>query len=228
MNIMASKQFKYLDILTMISITFLLMTFVSNGKIAQLGPFTISVPIVFFPITYLLADIFTEVYGYAQARRVVWKLFFSMLIATVLTQIVVYLPPAAGFDANDAYIRVLGAVPRFLIAGWLTLLVGSFLNDYVMAKMKVWTKGKYLWTRTIGSTMIAELGDTIVFYPIAFYGTLPNNIILNAMISGWIIKVMVEVILTPITYWIVAKLKKIEHEDYYDISTDFNPFILKA
>jgi len=222
------KQYKYLDILTVISVAIMLATQVSNGKIVELGPFTISVAIVFFPITYLLSDIFTEVYGYAQARRVVWKNFMALVIAAILYQIVIYLPPAASFTGNAAYVQILGAVPRFLIGGWLALLAGSFLNDYVMAKMKVWTKGKYLWTRTIVSTMVAEVGDTLFFYPIAFYGTLPNRVILSLMLGGWFVKVAVEVILTPLTYYVVNKLKKWETEDYYDVNTDFNPFTLKV
>lgn len=205
----------------------MLATQVSNGKIVELGPFIISVAIVFFPLTYLLSDIFTEVYGYAQARRVVWKNFMALVIAAVLYQIVVYLPPAATFTGNAAYVQILGAVPRFLIGGWLAVLAGSFLNDYVMAKMKVWTKGKYLWMRTIVSTMVGEVGDTLFFYPIAFYGTLPNSVILSLMLGGWFVKVAVEVIFTPLTYYVVNKLKKLENEDYYDVNTDFNPFTLK-
>jgi queuosine precursor transporter len=220
------KQYKYLDLLTILSVTVMLATQASNGKIAQVGPFSVSVAILFFPLTYLLADIFTEVYGYAQARRIVWKNFMALLIAALLYQIVLLLPPAPGFTGNAAYIQILGAVPRLLLAGWLALLTGSFLNDYVMAKMKVWTKGKYLWARTIGSTMIGEIGDTLIFYPIGFYGVLPNNVLLSAMIGGWVIKVLIEVLLTPLTYWVVGTLKKAEHEDYYDRTTDFNPFML--
>jgi queuosine precursor transporter len=219
------KQYKYLDILTAIAITILLATNITNGKIVQVGPLSVSVVVLFWPLTYLLSDIFTEVYGYAQARRVVWKLFMSMIVAAIIYQIVVYMPPAPGFEGNAAYVQIFSAIPRYVVAGWLTLLVGSFLNDFVMAKMKIWTKGKYLWTRTIGSTVVGEIGDTLIFYPIAFYGTLPNNVIINAMIGGYIIKVMVEIIFTPLTYWVVGKLKKLENEDYYDRNTDFNPFV---
>ena len=132
-----------------------------------------------------------------------------------------------GFDANDAYARVLGSVPRILLGGWIAVWVGGILNDFILAKMKVWTRGKYLWTRTIGSTIIGEGANTVLFYVIALYAIIPNNLLVTSILSGWFLKVLVETIFTPVTYFVVNKLKKLENEDYYDKETDFNPFILK-
>ena len=153
--------------------------------------------------------------------------FFSSVIAGLIYVLVVSLPPAVGFDANDAYARVLGQVPRILFGGWIAVWVGGILNDYTLAKMKVWTKGKHLWTRTIGSTLIGEGANTILFYVIALYAVIPTNLLITSILSGWFLKVAVEVVMTPITYKVVAKLKKVEGEDYYDTNTNFNPLIVR-
>lgn len=222
------KQYRYLTLLIVLSTTFRLATDATTAKLTTIGPFTFVAPLVFFPLTYLISDLLTEVYGYAQARRAIWYVFIASVLAGVLYQVVLLLPETAGFNNQESFIRVFGIIPRILIAGWLSVLTGSFLNDLVLAKMKIWTNGKYLWTRTISSTVVAELGDTLIFYPLAFYGSLPNGVILSAMISGWTVKVSIEVLLTPLTYWVVQKLKKIESEDYFDRDTDFNPFTLKT
>src|SRR3989344_5753437 len=152
---------------------------------------------------------------------------FSSIIAGLVYQLVISLPPAVGFPNNDAYTTVLGSVPRILLGGWIAVWVGGILNDFVLAKMKVWTKGKYLWTRTIGSTIIGEGANTVLFYLIALYAVLLNNLLIASILSGWFLKVAIEVIFTPVTYFVVNKLKKLENEDYYDTNTDFNPLILK-
>ena len=182
---------------------------------------------MFFPVTYIFADLLTEVYGYARSRSVVWTVFFGSILAGLIYQLVVYLPPIAGFDANGAYVRVLGSVPRILLGGWIAVWVGGMLNDYVLAKMKVWTNGKYLWTRTIGSTVVGEFANTVLFFSIALYAVILNNLLFASIISGWLIKVAVEVIFTPLTYYVVRKLKNLEGEDYYDRDTNFNPFIIQ-
>jgi len=220
------KTYKYLGLITSLYIAFQLISDVTAGKIVQLGIFTVSATVLYFPITYIFSDILTEVYGYAKARSVVWQALLASVIAGIIYQLVVWLPAAVGFDASDAYARVLGSVPRILLGGWVAVWVGGILNDYVLAKMKIWTKGKYLWTRTIGSTIIGEGVNTILFYTIALYAVLPNNLLVSSILSGWLLKVLVEVIFTPITYVVVAKLKKNENEDYYDKNTNFNPLIL--
>ena len=221
------KQYKYLGLITALYITFQLVSDITAGKIVQLGIFTVSATVLYFPFTYIFADILTEVYGFAKSRSVIWMVFFSSVLAGIIYSIVVLLPPAMGFDANNAYTRVLGQVPRILIGGWIAVWVGGMLNDYVLAKMKVWTKGKHLWTRTIGSTLIGEGANTILFYVIALSGVIPTSLLIASILSGWFLKVLVEVIMTPITYKVVAKLKKVEGEDYYDTKTNFNPLIIR-
>ena len=222
------KQYKYLGFITVLYVAFQLISDVSAGKIVQLGIFTVSATVLYFPITYIFADILTEVYGYAKARSVIWQVLIASVLAGLIYQLVVWLPPAVGFDANSAYARVLGSVPRILVGGWIAVWVGGILNDYVLAKMKIWTNGKYLWTRTIGSTIVGEFANTALFYSIALYAVIPNNLLIASVLSGWFLKVIVEVVLTPVTYFIVNKLKKIENEDYYDRNTNFNPLIIKS
>lgn len=222
------KQYKYLGLITALYITFQLVSDVTAGKIIQLGIFTVSATVLYFPFTYIFADILTEVYGYAKARSVIWMVLFSSILAGIIYSIVVVLPPAAGFDASDAYTRVLGQIPRILFGGWIAVWVGGILNDYVLAKMKVLTKGKYLWTRTIGSTIIGEGANTILFYIIALYSVIPTSLLFTSIVSGWFLKVLVETVMTPVTYFVVAKLKKAENEDYYDYETDFNPLKIRA
>ena len=222
------SQYKYLGLITALYITFQLVSDVTAGKIVQLGIFTVSVSVLYFPFTYILADVVTEVYGYAKARSVVWMVLFSSVIAGVIYSIVVFLPPAIGFDANDAFTRVLGQVPRILVGGWIAIWMGGISNDYIMAKMKIWTKGKYLWTRTIGSTIVGEGINTVLFFVIALYAVIPSGLLVTSILSGWFLKVAIEVVMTPITYRAVAKLKKLEGVDYYDTKTNFNPLIIKS
>ena len=222
------KTYKWLGLITTLYIAFQLISDVTAGKIVELGIFTVSATVLYFPITYIFSDILTEVYGYAKARNVVWQALLASVIAGIIYQLVVWLPPAAGFDANDAYTRVLGSVPRILLGGWIAVWVGGILNDYVLAKMKIWTNGKYLWTRTIGSTIVGEGANTVLFYTIALYGILPGNLLITSILSGWLLKTVIEIVFTPVTYWVVAKLKKSENEDHYDRDTNFNPLIIKG
>ncbi len=221
------RQYRYLGLITALYITFQLVSDITAGKIIQLGIFTVSATVLYFPITYIFADVLTEVYGYARARSVVWMVLVSSVLAGLIYQLVVWLPPATGFDANAAYVRVLGSVPRILLGGWIAVWVGGILNDYVLAKMKVWTSGKYLWTRTVSSTIIGEWANTVLFYSIALYAVIPNNLLITSILSGWFLKVLVEVIFTPWTYYVINKLKRLESEDYYDRDTNFNPLIIK-
>ena len=217
------KQYKYLGLITVLYVAFQLISDVTAGKIIQLGIFTVSATALYFPATFIIADVLTEVYGYARARRVLWQVLGMSVLAGALYQIVVWLPAAPGFDASDAYARVLGSVPRILIGGWIAIWAGSLLNDFVMAKMKVWSNGKHLWLRTITSTVVGQGVDTALFYVIALYAVIPNNILVSSILAGWFLKVLIEVLLTPLTYAVVSKLKKAENEDYYDRNTNFNP-----
>jgi len=221
------KQYKYLGLLTALAITFKLLNDVTAGKLVQLGIFSVSAATIFFPITYILSDIFTEVYGYSKARSRVWLLLLCSVIAGIVYSIVAFLPPAVGFDANEAYVRVFSQVPRILVASWIAFFFGSIVNDFVLAKMKIWTKGKHLWTRTIGSTIFGEGVDTILFFTLAFYAIIPNSLLVSVVFSALFLKIAIEVVMTPITYKVIAKLKKVEGEDYYDTNTNFNPLIIR-
>lgn len=221
------KAYKYLGAITALYVAMQLISDVTAGKIVQLGIFTVSATVLYFPVTYIFSDVLTEVYGYAQARKTLWTVLACSVLAGLIYQLVVALPAASGFDAASAYERVLGAVPRVLLGGWIAVWVGGILNDYVLAKLKVLTNGKRLWLRTIGSTIIGEFANTVLFYIIALYAVIPNAILVSSILSGWFLKVVVEVAFTPVTYAVVAKLKKEEGEDYYDRGTNFNPFSLK-
>lgn len=223
-----TRQYRYLGLLTAAYITLQLVSDITAGKIIQIFVFPVSVTVLYFPITYIFGDVLTEVYGYARSRSVIWKVFFASIIAGVIYEIVVHIPPAAGFQNNDAYTIVLGSVPRILAGGWIAVWAGGILNDYVLAKMKLWTNGRYLWTRTIGSTVVSELVNTTLFYTIALYAVLPSRLLVESILSGWLLKTLVETVLTPWTYWVVNKLKKAEQEDYYDRDTDFNPLIIES
>lgn len=203
-----------------------LVSDVTAGKIVELGGFPVSVTALYFPITFIFADVLTEVYGYAAGRRVLWTVLLCSILAGSIYQVVIALPPATGFVGNEAYTRVLGQVPRILIGGWIAIFAGEMLNDYVLAKLKVKCAGKHLWLRLVGSTIVGQFVNTGLFYGIALFGVLPAALLINSILSGWVIKVIVEILLIPATYWIVKHLKEVEHEDFYDTNTNFNPFLI--
>lgn len=221
------KQYKLVELITVLYVTMQIVSDVSAGKIIQLLIFPVSITVIYFPITFIFADVLTEVYGYAIARRVLWTVMLCSFLAGMVYQLIVYLPPAPGWPNNDAYVTVFGQVPRILLGSWVAVFAGEILNDYVLAKMKVWTKGKHLWSRLVGSTVTGQFVNTALFYAIGLYGVLPLDLLINSILSGWFLKVVVEILCVPITYWVVAKLKAIEHEDYFDTNTDFNPFRLR-
>jgi uncharacterized integral membrane protein (TIGR00697 family) len=221
------KQYKFLGLITVLYVTMQIVSDVSAGKIIQLLIFPVSITVLYFPITFIFADLLTEVYGYAAARRVLWTVMLCSFLAGMVYQLIVYLPPAPGFAANDAYVTVFGQVPRILLGSWVAVFAGEILNDYVMAKMKVWTNGRHLWSRLIGSTVVGQFVNTALFYTVGLYGVLPFSLLIESILSGWFLKVVVEVLCVPLTYWIVAKLKAAEHEDYFDRSTNFNPFTIQ-
>ncbi|MDA5193304.1 queuosine precursor transporter [Govanella unica] len=201
---------------------------IGPAKVASLWGFTFGAGVLFFPISYVFGDVLTEVYGYARARKVVWTGFVALGFASFMAWIIVGMPPAEGWDGQDAYAAVLGQTPRIVLASLIAFFVGEMVNAYVLARMKVWTAGRWLWTRTIGSTVVGQAFDSLVFYPIAFYGMWPNDLLLAVMLSNYLIKVGWEVVLTPVTYRVVALLKRAEQVDFYDRGTDFNPFTLKS
>ncbi len=196
------------------------------GKLINILGLTVSVSILLYPFLYILADIYTEVYGYSVARFVFWVSACFAVMCLVFYQIIIYIPTADGLPISDqfAYERVFGQTWRVVVGTLLSAFFASFANDYVIAKMKVLTMGKHLWLRTIGSTIASESLDTIVFYPVAFYGIISNDLVIMAMLGGFVIKVVIETVCTPLTYFVVDRLKKIERVDYYDYRTNFNPF----
>ena len=222
----AFKQYKFLGLITVLSVTFLTLSNATAGKIVQIGPLVFSITVYYFPVTFIIADVLTEVYGYAQARKVTWYLFFTSIVSSFIFWLVSVIPPAEGFQLNDSYVTVFGQAPRIFVGSWLAIWAGSHLNNFVLAKMKVLTKGKYLWSRTIGSTIAGEGADTIIFYIVALYGVIPHGMLIYSILSGWLLKVTLEALFTPLTYKIVSYIKKAENEDCYDDKTNFNPFVL--
>lgn len=227
LNTIRFRSYKYLDVVTAFTVAVVLISNVIANKITTIGPFTFSSDTLFFPLTYIFADILTEVYGYSKARRVFWLGLTSSILMVTIFLIVGKLPPAADWHNQDAYDRLLGLTPRIVIAGFIAYFVADFANNFVLAKMKIMTKGKYLWTRTIGSTMVGELCDTLLFTPLAFAGVFPNSMIITMIFSNYLFKTGIEVIFTPVTYMVVNWLKKQERENYFDIETNFSPFYLK-
>ncbi len=224
-----ARQYRYYELVMAAFVTVLLCAnLIGAGKVANLFGFTFGAGIFFFPLSYLFGDILTEVYGYARARRVVWAGFTALIFASLMSYVVVALPPADHWPHQAAYEIAFGQTPRIAIASLLAFWVGEFANSYVLAKMKIMTSGRYLFTRTIGSTIVGEAVDSAVFYPLAFLGLWETKLVITVMFSNYVLKVLWEVLATPITYKIVAWLKKVEHEDYFDVNTDFNPFTLKT
>ena len=205
-------------------ITSLITANIMIVKQIAVGTIIIPAAIIIFPISYICGDILTEVYGYRQARLVIWLGFSCNLIAVLAFWIGGLLPPAEVFDAQSAYERILGSTPRFLIASFAAYLAGEFANSFVLSKMKLATTGKWLWTRTIGSTLVGQGLDSVVVLLIAFTGTLPFSVLGVMIISHWLLKTAYEVIVTPLTYIVVNYLKRKEQIDVFDYNVNFNPF----
>lgn len=202
---------------------------VSVVTLPWLGPRTYMAGVLFFPISYLFGDILTEVYGYARDRRVVWSGFAALAFAALMSAVIVHLPPADFWRSRQPAVEAMfGNTPRIICASIIAFWCGSFVNSYVLAKMKIWTSGRWLWTRLIGSTVCGELVDTALFYTIAFAGLWAMSDLVSVALDQYVLKSLWEVIATPATYRIVAFLKRAEQEDYYDRGTDFTPFSLKA
>ena len=227
--------YRYYDLVMAAFVAVLLCSnLVGPAKIAQLdfplvGAITFGAGVLFFPISYVFGDILTEVYGYSRARKVIWAGFGALVFASVMSAVIVALPPAPQWQNQAAYEIAFGSTWRIALASLVAFWCGEFVNSFVLAKMKIATSGRYLWTRTIGSTIVGEGVDSALFYPLAFYnsGLIPNELLPTVMLTQFVAKVAVEVAFTPLTYRIVAALKRAEHEDYYDRKTDFNPFRMR-
>jgi len=224
-----AKRYRYYDLVMAAFVTVLLCSnLIGASKVTRVFGFSFGAGIFFFPLSYVFGDILTEVYGYARSRKVVWAGFGAMAFASVMSFVVVHLPPAPGWVGQEALQSIFGQTWRLMLASLIAFFMGEFSNSYVLAKMKLWTNGKFLWTRTIGSTIVGEAVDSLLFYPIAFLGTWPTELVIQVMTANYMMKVAWETIMTPVTYRIVAFLKKAESEDYYDWETDFSPFTLKT
>ena len=221
-------RYRYYDLLVHVFVVVLLISNLVGQKITAVGPFRISGAQLFFPITYIFGDVFTEVYGYGATRRAIWIGFFASGLLAVMGLVVVWLPPAPGWEGQAAFARVFEFVPRLIAASLAAFWCGEFANSFVMAKMKLLTQGRYLWTRTVGSTVVGQAVDTAVVMVLAFGGSLTPALIANLIVSGYLGKVLYEVAATPATYWIVNFLKQREGVDPFDRDTDFNPFHARA
>jgi hypothetical protein len=228
------RTYRYYELVMAAFVTVLVCSnLIGPAKIAQidaplLGTLTFGAGVLFFPISYVFGDILTEVYGYARARRVIWSGLTALIFASIMATVVVKLPPAAGWAGQAAYENIFGQTPRIVLASITAFFCGEFVNSYTLAKMKIWTNGNALWSRIIGSTIAGEGVDSLVFYPCAFLGVWETELVITVMISNYILKVLWEVLATPLTYRVVAALKRAEHEDYFDRGTQFTPFSLRT
>jgi uncharacterized integral membrane protein (TIGR00697 family) len=221
---------RYFDYVMAAFVTILLLSnVIGAGKVAAvdlpgIGPWPFGAGILFFPVSYVLGDILTEVYGYARARRCIWAGFAAMLFMALMSLVVVALPPAATWRGQAAYEAVFGQVPRIVLASICAFWAGEFANSFVLAKMKILTRGRHLWSRTIGSTIVGQAVDSVIFYPLAFWGVWDSSTLVVVLVTQWALKVGWEVLLTPFTYAVVGFLKRREGIDVYDTGTDFTPF----
>jgi len=231
---MHGARFRFFDFVMVAFVVVLLLSNVIGAEkrsflnLPGIGPWPFGAGILFFPISYVIDDVLTEVYGYARARRAIWAGFIALAFMALMEWTVVHLPVAPGWTGQDAYVRVFGSGWRIIVASMCAFFVGEFLNSVVMAKMKIWSEGRNLWARFWGSTVIGEGADSLIFYPLAFYGMAdwPATTLAEVMLSQFILKVSWEVLLTPVTYAVVGWLKRHEGVDVYDVGTDFTPFTL--
>ena len=227
------RQFRYYDLVMAAFVAILLLSnIIGAAKPAALTingqQWIFGAGILFFPLGYVIGDVLTEVYGYARARRVIWAGFAALLFMAFMSWVVVALPPAPGWPGQAAYESVFGQVWRIVFASITAFWAGEFINSYVMARMKIWTGGKHLWSRTIGSTVAGQGIDSIIFYPLAFGGIWSDEQVISVMLTNWLLKVGWEVVLTPVTYGVVGWLKRKEGVDIFDEGTNFSPFKTKV
>jgi hypothetical protein len=229
------RAYRYLDAITALFVTVLIVSNIASTKIVSLGPLTFDGGTILFPLAYLFGDVLTEVYGYKASRRVIWTGFACLALTALTLTAVGALPPATdwvlpGFEtsaaAQSAFLAILGQTPRIVLASLIAYWAGEFTNSFILAKLKVRTQGRWLWSRTLSSTLVGQLVDTSVFLLVAFWGVFPNELLWAIFVSNYIFKVGVEALFTPVTYQVVSYLKNAEREDYYDRDTDFNPLAL--
>jgi uncharacterized integral membrane protein (TIGR00697 family) len=228
-----TRSYRYYDLIMASFVCVLLCAnLIGVSKVTQVTlfgrDFVFGAGNLFFPLSYLFGDMLTEVYGYARSRKVVWAGFTALAFASLMSFVIVHLPPAAGWSGQATIEAAFGSTWRIALASLIGYFCGEFANSVTLAKMKVWTQGRRLWMRTIGSTIVGEACDTLVFYPLAFFGTWPNALLWQVMAANYVIKVGWEVLATPVTYRVVAALKQAEGEDFYDRHTNFTPFSLET
>ncbi len=222
------EGYRAFDLIMALFVAVLLISNVASSKILDLGPFTFDGGTLLFPISYIFGDVLTEVYGYGRSRRVIWAGFFAALLMAGTLAVVGWLPAAAGWEGQAAYAAILGQTPRIVLGSVVAYFAGEFANSYTLARMKLLTGGRFLWMRTIGSTLVGEGVDTVLFVLIAFAGVLPPALLVTIVISNYLFKCGFEALATPITYQVVNHLKRLERQDYFDWNTDFNPFSLRG
>jgi uncharacterized integral membrane protein (TIGR00697 family) len=223
------RQYRYYDLVMAAFVTVLLCSnLIGPGKLCVIAGFTFGAGNLFFPMSYVFGDILTEVYGYARSRRVIWAGFGAMLFATIMTQVVLHVPVhGESAEYQKALEMVFGSTWRIVLASMAAFWAGEFANSFVLAKLKIATRGRHLWSRTIGSTLVGQTVDTAIFYPIAFIGTWSTGVLIEVILVNVLLKVLWEILATPVTYWIVGALKRAEREDYFDRDTNFTPFSLR-
>lgn len=221
---MPARQFRYLDVLITAFVVILLVSNLVAQKIIRIGPISISGGLVLFPITYIFGDIFTEVYGYAASRRAIWLGFLGTALMYAVGALIIALPADPNFHNQQAFITVFGFLPRLLIASLTAFWAGEFANSYTMARMKLLTRGRWLWTRTVGSTIVGQAVDTTLVVFLTFAGNYPAHTLARLILASYCMKVAYEILATPLTYLVVNFLKRAENSDAYDAHTDFNPF----
>jgi uncharacterized integral membrane protein (TIGR00697 family) len=231
---LAGRPLRHFDYVMAAFVTILLLSnVIGAGKIAAIplaggGEWAFGAGILFFPISYVIGDVLTEVYGFARARRCIWAGFAGLIFMALMSMVVVALPPASSWHGQEAYRQIFGQVPQIVFASILAFWAGELVNSYVLARMKIWTKGRHLWSRTIGSTVAGQGVDSLIFYPIAFFSVMDAQTIVWLGLTQWGLKVAWEAILTPATYAVVGWLKRREGLDVYDEGTDFTPFRAKV
>jgi uncharacterized integral membrane protein (TIGR00697 family) len=222
------RRYKYLDVLTTTFVVILLVSNLVAQKICMIGPFAVSGAILLFPITYIFGDVFTEVYGFAASRRAIWLGTFGTVLLYAMGVVVISLPGAPGWKNQEAFQVVFGFLPRIQTASLIAFWAGDFANSYTLARMKLLTNGRMLWTRTVGSTIVGQAVDTALVILLTFGGKYPAMTLVNMIVTGYLLKVGYEVLATPLTYLVVGWLKRAEHADVFDRNEDFNPFRFNA
>ena len=220
-------RYRYLDVLMALNVMFLLVSDFTGARIIAVGGIGVSVTVLYFPLTYLIGDILTEVYGYAQSRRVIWISMLCSIVGSAVAGGQLSVPAAAFFGADPAYQTVFSPSLTISVAGLVAFFAGDISNSYVLAKMKIKANGRHLWVRLVSSTVVGEGVNTALFYGIALRGALPQQFLLRGMLMGWVAKVLVEVVMLPLTYVVVRFLKDAEHVDHYDYGTRFNPLLFR-